>query len=370
MLPVLCVNGPNLNRLGSRQPEIYGKATLADLEAQVVHWGEELGFEVTFVQSNREGDLVEAIHSAHGWAGVVINPAALGHYSFALRDAITSVDVPVVEVHLSNVRQRARWRHRTVITSVASANIFGRGIEGYRAALRHLAVDRRHPAQTHRYGSHPDQVIDVRGDAGAPGVVLFHGGFWMDTWGRDTTESWAADLADHGIRSTNVEYRRLDSGGGRRSSITDAVRGLDAAIRLLATDRVVVIGHSAGVHLALHALDQRADGISLVVGVGGVLDLVAAVDTGLGNGAVAAFDPDGRTTPLDLPPPSVPVRLVHGEGDTVVPVAQSRTYAEHFSAADVEVAVIEGEGHFQALSARSRTWEAARSLVLEGLGLP
>lgn len=356
---VLCLNGPNLDLLGSRQPDVYGVAAITELEARVVEWGRELGFDVTFRQTNHEGEMVEAIHSAVGAAGVLVNPGAWGHYSFAIRDAIASIHVPVVEVHLSNVRERSRWRRRTVITEAATANIFGRGHESYRAGLKHLANLLRLPPETHRYGTHPDQVIDLRKGERTSGVLIFHGGFWMDSWGRDTTESWAVDLASRGIPTANAEYRRLPSGGGLRGTRTDAVRVMQEVADLLGVEGVVVVGHSAGAHLAVHAMASSGSMPAGFVSVGGVLDLRAAVADGLGEGAVAAFDPEATTSPLDIPPPPVPIRLVHGEADRAVPVSQSQRYADYVEdvGGDVDLTTVAGEGHFRGLEPSSTIWQ-------------
>lgn len=139
MRTVVIINGPNLNLLGTREPEIYGTTTLPELEELCRNWGAEIGMAVRSFQSNHEGELIDRVHEAVGYSqGIVINPGALTHYSYALHDAIASVDVPTVEVHISDIDNREEWRRESVIRPVCVATITGEGIEGYRTALRKL----------------------------------------------------------------------------------------------------------------------------------------------------------------------------------------------------------------------------------------
>lgn len=137
---LLVLNGPNLNRLGLREPGVYGSQTLEDLERQCESWGAELGESVTCRQSNFEGQLLEWIHEAQeqGFTGIVINPGALTHYSYALRDAIAGQPLPVVEVHISNVDAREEFRHKSVTAAVCKGKISGLGFVGYRLAMEYL----------------------------------------------------------------------------------------------------------------------------------------------------------------------------------------------------------------------------------------
>ncbi len=137
---LLVLNGPNLNRLGLREPGVYGTQTLEDLERQCETWGAELGAAVTCRQSNFEGQLLEWIHEAQeqGFTGIVINPGALTHYSYALRDAIGGQPLPVVEVHISNVDAREEFRHTSVTAAVCKGKISGLGFLGYRLAMEYL----------------------------------------------------------------------------------------------------------------------------------------------------------------------------------------------------------------------------------------
>lgn len=133
------INGPNLNLLGARKPEVYGHTTLADIEATLRQQAAELGFELSFMQSNHEGDLVDAIQAAGTQAaGIIINPAAYTHTSLALHDALEAAELPVVEVHLSNVHKREPFRHRSFVSPQATAVITGAGAQGYELALTFL----------------------------------------------------------------------------------------------------------------------------------------------------------------------------------------------------------------------------------------
>jgi 3-dehydroquinate dehydratase-2 len=136
---LLLVNGPNLNLLGSREPDVYGHATLADVEALVTSTAAEAGLEVRAVQSNHEGVLIDAIHEARDCAGIVINPGAFTHTSIALRDALLAVELPLVEVHLSNVHRREAFRHHSYVSDIAEVVVVGAGIDGYEFAVRQLA---------------------------------------------------------------------------------------------------------------------------------------------------------------------------------------------------------------------------------------
>ena len=136
---LLLVNGPNLNLLGTREPSVYGSDTLADVERLAAETAAAAGWEVRSVQSNHEGVLIDAIHAARSdCAGIVINPGGLTHTSVALRDALSGVDLPVAEVHISNVHRREEFRHHSYVSGIAEVVIAGAGINGYAYAVRQL----------------------------------------------------------------------------------------------------------------------------------------------------------------------------------------------------------------------------------------
>jgi len=140
MTSVLILNGPNLNLLGQRQPEVYGRTTLADIEALCQDRAKSLGLSIAFEQSNHEGVLIDLIHAAKNvHAGIILNAGALTHTSIALMDSIASVELPLVEVHLSNIHARETFRHKSYIAPVALGQICGFGPLGYLMALDALA---------------------------------------------------------------------------------------------------------------------------------------------------------------------------------------------------------------------------------------
>jgi 3-dehydroquinate dehydratase II len=137
---LLLVNGPNLNLLGSREPDIYGTITLADIDKPATATAAEFGLDVRAMQSNHEGVLIDEIHSARlDCCGVVINPGAFTHASIALADALTAVNLPVAEVHLTNIHRRESFRHHSDVSAVAEMVVVGAGAEGYAVAVRHPA---------------------------------------------------------------------------------------------------------------------------------------------------------------------------------------------------------------------------------------
>lgn len=136
MASVLVLNGPNLNLLGTREPQIYGSTTLKDIERIMANRAKEVGLTIDFFQSNHEGELVDRVQQAnHRYDYIIFNAAAFTHYSIALRDAIAAIDVPVIEVHISNIHKREEFRHTSVLAPVSLGQICGLGIESYLAAL-------------------------------------------------------------------------------------------------------------------------------------------------------------------------------------------------------------------------------------------
>ncbi len=137
---LLLLNGPNLNRLGKREPDIYGRVTLHELEQMLTQKAKEKGYQLISAQSNHEGELIDYIHNAEdeGYRGIILNPGAFTHYSYAIRDGVSSVVVPVVEVHISNIHKRETFRHHSVIASETIGQIVGFGLFGYEMALEAL----------------------------------------------------------------------------------------------------------------------------------------------------------------------------------------------------------------------------------------
>ena len=349
MTKLAIINGPNLNLLGTRQTDVYGTTTLADLEDEIRLWADQLGLEVQLLQSNHEGELIEAIHQAAGLDGIVINPAAFTHTSRAIADAILSVGMPTVEVHISNVKAREPWRADSVLEGVVVRTIYGRGIVGYRDAMRHL-INRTVTFEPIRYGPHADNVGDLRGDSGSSGllVVLVHGGFWLREWERDTMETLAVDLTERGYPNYNIEYRRLGDGGGWPGSAHDVRMALNHA-RLTGNDDIVVIGHSAGSHLSLWAVETLP--AIRVIGLAPITDLASLAATdGPGHDPANALLAEGAPQRLAAVPERT--KFLHGAEDDLVDVSHSRRLD---GAVDVEI--FEGLGHFDLLDPKQAHWE-------------
>jgi len=351
MRTTLVLNGPNLDRLGKRQPEIYGSQTLDDIESTLVAKGVELGIQVECRHSNHVGELIDWInYSDHD--GIVINPGALSHTSHALADSIRSVPRPVVEVHVSNIREREPWRAVSLVAPACVRSIYGRGIRGYVDAIRHLVNRTAHPFETIRYGPHPDNIGDLR--RGGEGlVVLVHGGFWRHEWSLDTMETLAVDLTRRGLNTWNVEYRRLGDGGGWPGSAHDVLMALDFVPQLgLQTGSISVMGHSAGGHLGIWAANRTSTEFSRLVGLAPLIELdrhagsqlfgASECSTLLDSGAPA------RITPEDLS-----TTLVHGASDSVVPVEHSLSLE---GTQGVQV-ITPDIGHFGILDAEESHWE-------------
>lgn len=140
---ILVLNGANLDVLGRRDPEVYGGATLGELESRVYQWARDVGASAQCKQTNQEGEYIGWCHEAYDWAdGVIANPGAWSHYSYAIRDALELFDVPVVEVHLSDIEKREEWRRRSVIEDVVGHRVIGKGLDGYKEAIEWLMSQR------------------------------------------------------------------------------------------------------------------------------------------------------------------------------------------------------------------------------------
>ena len=139
MMKVSLIHGPNLNLLGSREPQLYGRDSYDEINRRIKARAQQIDTEVRIFQSNHEGEIIDAIHDARNWAdGIVINPGAYTHYSYAIRDAITAVRLPTIEVHLTNIHAREEFRHLSVISAVATGQIIGLGTMGYLLGLEAL----------------------------------------------------------------------------------------------------------------------------------------------------------------------------------------------------------------------------------------
>jgi 3-dehydroquinate dehydratase-2 len=138
-MQVLVLNGVNMNVLGRRDPRLYGGLTLNELETRIYQWAQALAISVRCRQSNSEGEFIDWIHDADDADALIVNPGAWTHYSYAIRDALDILDVPIVEVHLSNVDDREEWRRISVISDLTARRVVGKGPDGYREALEYLA---------------------------------------------------------------------------------------------------------------------------------------------------------------------------------------------------------------------------------------
>lgn len=154
MIRIKMINGPNLNLLGIREPQIYGNCTLDAIEEMIRREAADYGVEIDFFQSNHEGEIIDCIHQAakSGYSGIIINPGAFTHYSYAIRDAVAAVGIPVVEVHLSNIHAREDFRSRSVIAPVCIGQISGLGPVSYSAALYALVRKLKESGSTEASG--------------------------------------------------------------------------------------------------------------------------------------------------------------------------------------------------------------------------
>ena len=379
---ILLLNGPNLNLLGRRAPEVYGSDTLEDVAEQCGAHSARLGHRLEAFQSNHEGELIDAIHAARETAdGIVFNPGAFSHTSYALHDAIEAAGLPTVEIHISNVREREPWRRISVTEPACVHQIFGRGVAGYLDAISHLHYRAVHPPLTLPYGPHPDQVADLRlPDAPGPHpvAVLVHGGGWADPYTRDLMDGAAVDLTRRGTATWNVEYRRVPPVGGWRDSMADVSAAVGALSPIsddhrLDLERVTVIGHSAGAQLGFFAARTASVRPVGFVSLAGMLDLE---DTGSGfDDLISAFLGDDRRAhlakvdPMKALPGGFSTVAVHGRRDRSVPPDQSRRFVEASLAAGDPSRLVElaDADHMDVISPLAAGWEEVARACLGGL---
>ncbi len=365
---ILVINGPNLNLLGTRDPDHYGTATLVELESQWQHKAGSVGATIEAIQSNHEGAIVDAIgEGTDRYDGLVINAGALTHYSYAIGDAVAAVGLPTIEVHISNIHEREAWRERSVLTDVCDLTIVGRGTDGYLHAIDHLVASASHPPITAQYGPDREMVLDVRtpsGDGPHRVALLIHGGFWREIWKRDLMDPIAVALTNLGWATVNVEYHRgHGSYATAASDLQNAIQWIrhNAVEHGLDPDRIVALGHSAGGYLAL-SLAHKDVGISGAVVLAGVSDLSATHNSHADGDPVARFLGSSRD---DAPRlwdqaelkgrSAVPVHLVHGIDDDVVDPAQSEAYAA-LGGEISQVTLVDGCGHMELIDPSTAAW--------------
>lgn len=330
MMKVAVIHGPNLNLLGTRQPEIYGTETLDDLEIRIADWAEGMDCAVGFAQSNDESELVDFIQdAATQHDAVILNVGGFTHTSVAIADAVSSIAIPTVEIHLSDINRREPWRRKSLIRPAAVRQISGRGATGYRDAIRHLVIREAMPFEEVRYGPHEDNILDVRGTG--PRVLLVHGGFWLNPWERDSMESVAVALTGEGYTTGNIEYRRSPVW-------PDSAHDVESAMRHFSTreEPLAIVGHSAGGYLALWA--ARRHPVSLAVGLAPVTDLEKARSET--ESALVLLDSGAPS----LVTPSPDDLLIHGLDDDLVSPEHSTQFEGH-----TRLELLPNTGHFDLL---------------------
>ncbi len=377
---VLIVNGPNLNLLGTREPEIYGSETLDDLERTWRRHATRIGIGISTFQSNHEGAIIDTIQGAvDRFDGIVINPGAFSHYSYAIYDALVAVGIPYVEVHLSNIYDREPWRATSVTGAAAIGIVYGRGPVGYLNAIDLLTTHVGSPPTTVEYGTGPETVADLRVPATtpAPVAVLVHGGFWREVWKRDVMAPMAATLPRHGWATVNLEYTRGE--GSLPAAAQDVAAGIGwvvahGAAHGLDPARIVVVGHSAGGYLALRAA-HTIDGLTAAVALAPVTDLramsaVRSADDSPDDPVTAVLGSSADADPAswdaaELPgEPRTTVHLVHGSDDLDVPVDQSTSYAERHPDRS-HLHVLDGVAHMELIDPCDPAFDAVLGVLDE-----
>ncbi len=355
---ILIINGPNLNLLGTREPETYGSESLDDLERTWRRHATRIGIGIATFQSNYEGKIIDAIQGTAGrFDGIVINPGALSHYSYAIYDALVAVGVPTVEIHISNIYERETWRRTSVTGEAAIGIVYGRGTQGYLHAIDLVVAHVSVPPLTVAYGTGDDRVLDLRTVDGppAPVAVLIHGGFWRDIWTRDIMAPMAAALTRRGWATANIEYTRGSGSFPRAcSDVADAVTWIaeHADDHGLSADRIVIIGHSAGGYLALRTA-HTLEGLKGVAALSPVTDLEALSATrrdddpaSLFLGAEPGATPQRWSDAALSGEPLTRVDLIHGAIDDDVPADQTTRYVERFPTR-AQAHILDGVGHME-----------------------
>lgn len=339
---ILIINGPNLNLLGTREPETYGSDSLRGLENEWLKHASRVRVGISAFQSNHEGAIIDAIQAASGRIdGIILNAGALSHYSYAIYDALVAVGIPTVEVHISNIYEREEWRHRSVTGEAAIATIYGRGTVGYINAIDLLTAHITMPPEVEAYADGPDHLADVRRadvEGPAPVAVIVHGGFWRDVWKRDTMAPLCAAITQLGWSTVNVEYTR--GPGSFPQAVDDITRAL-AWVRDTAdahdfdARRIVVIGHSAGGYFALKAA-HGDPALAGAIALAPVTDLTALSEERPDDDPAAAFigcaydtDPGLWEKAALTGEPLVAVHLVHGADDDVVSPSHTIDYVKN-----------------------------------------
>jgi 3-dehydroquinate dehydratase-2 len=336
---ILIINGPNLNLLGTREPETYGSVTLRSLEREWNRHAARLRVGIATYQSNHEGSLIDAIQGASGrFDGIILNAGAFTHYSYAISDALRAVALPTVEVHISNIYEREEWRHHSVIADASIATIYGRGTVGYLNAIDLLTAHITMPHEIRRYGDGVDTLLDVRkanAEAPAPVAVILHGGFWRDVWKRDTMAPLSAAITQLGWSTVNVEYSR--GPGSFPQAIDDIANALrwvrnNADAYNFDTRRTVIIGHSAGGYLALMAAHTDAS-LAGVIALAPVTNLPAISQerpdddpASMFLGCAQVADPALWDSAALSGEPLVPVHMIHGTHDETVAPSHTIDY--------------------------------------------
>jgi acetyl esterase/lipase len=382
-LDVRIINGPGVQ---------VDRALLRELVAE---WCESLSVTAQLDFCSDEVSLLQALHASGSAKELVaINPGSLS-MSPSVASAVAAQHAPAVWIDMRDAMDAVASPR-----PVGTLQVRGRGVESYKWALRRLAQLAAWPPQVLAYGAEPDQIGDLRIPVDihdpAPVAVFIHGGSWREAWERDTIEPLAIDLARRGYATWNVEYRRVGpSGGGWPTTCQDIAAALDYLRKLssshaLDLDRVLVLGHSAGGHLALWAATRRgldtevAPRVApvLVVSIAGIPDLVECARRGLGDGGnIAAGFMGGRrderpdeyalASPAESLPLGIKQLLVQGLADEWPDLVDlNRMYHAKAQSAgdDVELLEVADANHFDVVDPESHAWERTLERITAAVG--